>query len=108
MKVKIKKWDAVATWRWDLPEDDVCGICQNHFDGTCPACRYPGDDCSLCQCLFALGWLLLCWNTHAVFRSVWQMRPQLPYGESPLPSLRDNSVLFHALIAVIALYRRVD
>ncbi|KAK3367468.1 anaphase-promoting complex subunit 11 RING-H2 finger-domain-containing protein [Podospora didyma] len=47
MKVKIKKWNAVATWRWDLPEDDVCGICQVHFDGTCPACKYPGDDCSL-------------------------------------------------------------
>ncbi|KAI1422594.1 anaphase-promoting complex subunit 11 [Xylaria sp. FL1777] len=49
MKVKIKKWDAVATWRWDLPEDDVCGICQVHFDGTCPTCKYPGDDCSLCE-----------------------------------------------------------
>ncbi|KAI8623742.1 anaphase-promoting complex subunit 11 [Xylariaceae sp. FL1651] len=47
MKVKIKKWNAVATWRWDLPEDDVCGICQVHFDGTCPTCKYPGDDCSL-------------------------------------------------------------
>ncbi|KAK1753440.1 anaphase-promoting complex subunit 11 RING-H2 finger-domain-containing protein [Echria macrotheca] len=47
MKVKIKKWNAVATWRWDIPEDDVCGICQVDFDGTCPACKYPGDDCSL-------------------------------------------------------------
>ncbi|CAF3592490.1 hypothetical protein HYE67_009495 [Fusarium culmorum] len=48
MKVTIKKWNSVATWRWDLPEDDVCGICQVHFDGTCPTCKYPGDDCSLC------------------------------------------------------------
>ncbi|TPX15337.1 uncharacterized protein E0L32_004614 [Thyridium curvatum] len=47
MKVKIKQWNAVATWRWDLPEDDVCGICQNHFDGTCPSCKFPGDDCTL-------------------------------------------------------------
>ncbi|UZP34054.1 hypothetical protein NXS19_001870 [Fusarium pseudograminearum] len=47
MKVTIKKWNSVATWRWDLPEDDVCGICQVHFDGTCPTCKYPGDDCSL-------------------------------------------------------------
>ncbi|PMD24413.1 RING/U-box, partial [Hyaloscypha hepaticicola] len=47
MKVKIKKWNAVATWRWDIPDDDVCGICQVHFDGTCPTCKYPGDDCSL-------------------------------------------------------------
>ena len=49
MKVEIRKWAAVATWRWDLPEDDVCGICQNQFDGTCPTCRYPGDTCSLCE-----------------------------------------------------------
>lgn len=47
MKVKITKWNAVATWRWDIPDDDVCGICQVHFDGTCPTCKYPGDDCSL-------------------------------------------------------------
>ncbi|KAM3460696.1 hypothetical protein NHJ6243_005626 [Beauveria neobassiana] len=47
MKVTIKEWNAVATWRWDIPEDDVCGICQVHFDGTCPSCRYPGDDCAL-------------------------------------------------------------
>ena len=47
MKVTIKEWNAVATWRWDIPEDDVCGICQVHFDGTCPSCKYPGDDCSL-------------------------------------------------------------
>ncbi|KAJ0108012.1 hypothetical protein J7T55_008148 [Diaporthe amygdali] len=39
MKVKIKKWAAVATWRWDIPEDDVCGICQIHFDGSCPSVR---------------------------------------------------------------------
>jgi Anaphase-promoting complex subunit 11 RING-H2 finger len=47
MKVTIRKWNAVATWRWDIPEDDVCGICQVHFDGTCPSCKYPGDDCNL-------------------------------------------------------------
>jgi anaphase-promoting complex subunit 11 len=47
MKVNIKEWNAVATWRWDMPEDDVCGICRVQFDGTCPTCKFPGDDCSL-------------------------------------------------------------
>jgi hypothetical protein len=47
MKVRIKEWHAVATWRWDMPEDEVCGICRVQFDGTCPTCKYPGDDCSL-------------------------------------------------------------
>lgn len=50
MKVAIKEWNSVATWQWDIPEDDVCGICQVQFDGTCPTCKYPGDDCSLCMC----------------------------------------------------------
>ncbi|KAL7620701.1 hypothetical protein AAE478_009696 [Parahypoxylon ruwenzoriense] len=61
MKVKIKQWDAVATWRWDLPEDDrmtqfVCDrkepnaltllkhcimewIKQDSAKGQCPMCR---------------------------------------------------------------------
>ena len=47
MKVKIKKWNAVATWRWDQPEDELCGICRVQYDGTCPTCKFPGDDCAL-------------------------------------------------------------
>lgn len=49
MKVTIKEWNAVATWRWDMPDDEVCGICRVQFDGTCPTCKFPGDDCSLCM-----------------------------------------------------------
>ena len=48
MKVTIEEWHAVASWRWDMPEDDVCGICRVQFDGTCPTCKYPGDECTLC------------------------------------------------------------
>ena len=51
MKVTIEEWHAVASWRWDMPEDEVCGICRVHFDGTCPTCKYPGDDCTLCVAL---------------------------------------------------------
>ncbi|KAF1736534.1 Anaphase-promoting complex subunit 11 [Beauveria bassiana] len=55
MKVTIKEWNAVATWRWDIPEDDVCvsGKCGHNFHmhcimewikqetsrGQCPMCR---------------------------------------------------------------------
>ncbi|KFZ16813.1 hypothetical protein V501_02071 [Pseudogymnoascus sp. VKM F-4519 (FW-2642)] len=55
MKVTIRKWNAVATWRWDIPEDDVCvsGKCGHNFHmhcivewikqdsskGQCPMCR---------------------------------------------------------------------
>ena len=50
MKVVIKEWNGVASWRWDMPEDEVCGICRVQFDGTCPTCKYPGDDCALRMC----------------------------------------------------------
>ena len=47
MKVTIKEWNAVASWRWDMPEDDLCGICRVQFDATCPTCKYPGDECTI-------------------------------------------------------------
>ncbi|TID13427.1 zinc ion binding [Venturia nashicola] len=47
MKVTIKQWNAVAAWRWDMPEDDVCGICRSPYDSTCSKCRFPGDECPL-------------------------------------------------------------
>lgn len=72
----VKSFQAVAVWRWELgnnasspsaqpqpasagnddgaaadddseDEDEVCGICRAPFDGTCPDCKVPGDDCPL-------------------------------------------------------------
>ncbi len=28
-------------------EEDVCGICRVPYDGCCPDCKLPGDDCPL-------------------------------------------------------------
>jgi anaphase-promoting complex subunit 11 len=78
MKVTIKKWHAVATWRWDMPEDEVCGICRVQFDGTCPTCKYPGDDCTL---RWWSGSVVLC-KTSDLVCSHWEMRPFLSYGIS--------------------------
>ena len=47
MKVKIKRVNAVAIWKWNVPNDDVCGICRVPFDGCCPDCHIPGDDCPI-------------------------------------------------------------
>lgn len=47
MKVEIREWNAVAAWRWDMPDDDVCGICRNPYDSTCSKCKFPGDECPL-------------------------------------------------------------
>lgn len=38
---------------WDVKDpDDVCGICQNNFDGVCGSCKTPrgGDECPLRTC----------------------------------------------------------
>ena len=54
---------SIALWRWnlksasagketeDLDEEDeeLCGICRVAFDGCCPDCKTPGDECPLSQ-----------------------------------------------------------
>ncbi|RCH81114.1 hypothetical protein CU098_006015 [Rhizopus stolonifer] len=48
MKVKVKAWNTIAQWSWDVKDEDgVCGICQSEYDVCCPACKVPGDDCPL-------------------------------------------------------------
>ncbi|KAK6198475.1 ubiquitin-protein ligase anaphase promoting complex [Scheffersomyces amazonensis] len=57
MKVKIVEWHGFSTWHWNLVSDnngssseyidELCGICRVAFDGTCPNCRYPGDECPI-------------------------------------------------------------
>lgn len=80
MKVTIKEWNAVATWRWDMPDDDVCGICRVQFDGTCPTCKFPGDDCALCEdpypkeifwVAYANGLLMQCLESVAILFIWW-------------------------------------
>lgn len=48
MRVKIREWSSICYWNWNGCElDDLCGICQNNFDSSCPTCTIPGDDCPL-------------------------------------------------------------
>ena len=48
----IYRWHAVASWTWDA-QDETCGICRMAFDGCCPDCKLPGDDCPLSKFLFS-------------------------------------------------------
>ena len=52
MKVTIKQWNSVANWKWNAPDDEVCGICRVQFEGTCPTCKHPGDGCPLSMLFF--------------------------------------------------------
>ncbi|KAJ2305436.1 ubiquitin-protein ligase Anaphase Promoting Complex [Coemansia sp. RSA 2706] len=62
MKVTVTRWRDVAGWLWDVPDDEVCGICRAHFDACCPTCKIPGDDCPLiwgeCSHVFHMHCLL--------------------------------------------------
>ncbi|XP_068341592.1 anaphase-promoting complex subunit 11 [Pyrus communis] len=46
IRVRFLQWHAVASWTWDA-QDETCGICRMAFDGCCPDCKLPGDDCPL-------------------------------------------------------------
>uniref|UniRef100_M4D0B4 Anaphase-promoting complex subunit 11 n=1 Tax=Brassica campestris TaxID=3711 RepID=M4D0B4_BRACM len=46
LEVSFSMWHAVASWTWDA-QDETCGICRMPFDGCCPDCKLPGDDCPL-------------------------------------------------------------
>ena len=35
LKLRIKRFHAVARWSWNV-NDEVCGICQTAFEGTSP------------------------------------------------------------------------
>lgn len=63
MKIKVESCTMVAEWAWDVKEgDDVCGICHSAYDGCCPNCKRPGDDCPLvwgeCSHVFHLHCIL--------------------------------------------------
>ena len=46
LRVRIKGWIGVGFWKW-VTNDMDCGICRLPFDGCCPDCRVPGDDCPI-------------------------------------------------------------
>jgi hypothetical protein len=44
-EVKIKRWHGVAKWKWEVADEEVCGICRMPYEACCPGVKYPGDDC---------------------------------------------------------------
>ena len=62
LKVNIRGWNGVATWKW-VANDDTCGICRVAFDGCCPDCKLPGDDCPL-----VWGQCTHCFHIHCIMK----------------------------------------
>lgn len=62
MKVKIWQWNGVASWLW-VANDDNCGICRVAFNGCCPDCKVPGDDCPL-----VWGQCSHCFHMHCILK----------------------------------------
>lgn len=116
MKIKIKSYNAVASWRWNIQpkdkkdndtvgdeskskadlsdldaevdedddddeEEDVCGICRVAFEGTCPNCKIPGDDCPLSRSLYSYTELRLASLTCCTI-SFWQMHAYCKYEKA--------------------------
>ncbi|XP_020804803.1 RING-box protein 1-like [Drosophila serrata] len=51
---KVKKWDAVALWAWDLVTDN-CSICRNQILGLCIECQALESQESKQECPVAWG-----------------------------------------------------
>ncbi|EDV21727.1 uncharacterized protein TRIADDRAFT_30014 [Trichoplax adhaerens] len=62
MKVTIQKWIGVASWKWQV-NDDNCGICRMPFDSCCPECKLPGDDCTI-----VWGECSHCFHVHCILK----------------------------------------
>ncbi|TFK96279.1 anaphase-promoting complex subunit 11 RING-H2 finger-domain-containing protein [Pterulicium gracile] len=101
MKVTVKQWHPVAQWRWDMGDDhtpdeegDVCGICRVPYEGCCPACKMPGDDCPLmwgqCTHVFHMHCVLK-WTNTAASKGLCPM-DRRPW--SAVPCLLSSSVAF--------------
>ena len=62
LSINIRSWNSVATWKW-IANDDTCGICRVAFDGCCPDCKLPGDDCPL-----VWGACTHCFHIHCIMK----------------------------------------
>lgn len=49
--VHMEKWEDIQNEDEDAENDEeeyeVCGICRNRYDATCPSCDYPGSGCPI-------------------------------------------------------------
>ena len=69
LSVRVESWEAVAGWRWEAKEEDICGMCRSRFEACCGDCRFPGDECPVvwgaCSHCFHMHCILKWHNSHS-------------------------------------------
>mmetsp|Transcript_502 Transcript_502/g.856 ORF Transcript_502/g.856 Transcript_502/m.856 type:complete len:148 (-) Transcript_502:3713-4156(-) len=69
VRVKIKRFHGVARWTWNAGDEEVCGICQEAFEGVAPGVKYPGDECPVVWGKCSHAYHLQCVSTWLSTRS---------------------------------------
>jgi anaphase-promoting complex subunit 11 len=99
------EWNAIAHWHWSVNNEELCGICRAPFDGHCPDCRIPGDDCPLSKCSFTniywYYWIVVgecshCFHMHCLFKWIQspQSQQQCPMDRKPWVTSQWNDFCF--------------
>ena len=77
--VRVAAARFVSSWRWDIPDGDVCGICHSEFERPCTGCKVAGDDCPP-----AWGACNHTFHMHCIMRWLEAPRPENKEPECPL------------------------
>jgi E3 ubiquitin-protein ligase RBX1 len=67
VEFKIKKWDAVALWSWDIVVD-TCAICRNHIMSACIECQAKDPPVKPEDCKVAWGKCNHAFHFHCISR----------------------------------------
>lgn len=93
LQIRLKRFHAVASWSWNA-NDDVCGICQNAFEGVCPGVKFPGEDCPVVWGKCGHAYHLQCiskWLTQPSSKNACPIcRQDFSFGENPVATSNSN------------------